>query len=262
MNIRTGLISALAAAALVATAACSATTNDASDSAAPAGQAGQVQAAAFTTEGTVTGSPAVRVINATGTGTASGTPDTVTVALAVSTRAAKASDALAENNKAANAVIKKLRDFGLGEKDLQTSGLYIYPTYSNSGNAITGYEVNNSVTAILHEVSKAGALIDTAQQAAGDAIRVDGISFSFADDSDLRAQARSAAVEQALKQAQQLADAAGLQVGEILSISEGSNYDYPMPYYAEAAADSAGSAPILAGSADLAVTVQIAVAIG
>ena len=259
MNVRAILISAAAAAALVATAACA--TPGASAASDGAGNA-QVQPAAFTTEGNAT-VPATRVINATGTGTVSGTPDTVTVSLGVTTRAAGASQALAANNKAANTLISKLRAFGLGEKDLQTSGLYIYPTYNDQGSAINGYEVSNSVTATLHKLDKAGKLIDTAQKAAGDAIRVDGISFSFADDSELRAKARAAAVKQAMTQAKQLADAAGVQVGQILSISEGSGYDNPMPMYARADADSAsGSAPILPGSADLAVTVQLTVAIG
>lgn len=259
MTIRTAVISALAAAALVATAACSAQPGVAAadDSAAPG--TGQVQPASYATDTTPS---RVRVINATGTGTVSGTPDTVTVQLGVSTRAVNASAALAENNKAANAVIGKLRAYGLGEKDLQTSGLYVYPTYSDNGSAITGYEVSNTVTATLHDVTKAGGLIDTAEKAAGNAIRVDGISFSFADDSELRAQARKAAVEQAMAQAKQLADAAGVQVGQILSISEGAGYETPMPMYAADAGSSAGSAPILPGSADLAVTVQIAVEIG
>ncbi|OJV26958.1 MAG: hypothetical protein BGO26_04850 [Actinobacteria bacterium 69-20] len=203
-------------------------------------------------------------MTAVGSGTVSGTPDTLTVQLGVQTRAATASVALNQNNTAAASLIAKLKSSGVAEKDLRTSSLSVYATYSDNGSTVTGYEVSNMVTATLHDVSKAGTLIDAAQSAAGNAIRVDGISFSFADDSSLRAKARADAVKQALTQAKQLADVAGVTVGQVMSISE-SGGSAPMPMYAmpsaAGAADSA-TTPVLPGSADLSVTVQVVVAIG
>ncbi len=293
MKLRTVLLSALAVGGLVATAACAGATAPRNARAASAPQGGSVQQVGPVQQvdaaqqpggapqvGVVpqtaqaadaTGAPAGeqnaftnRTITATGSGTVSGTPDTLTVQLGVQTRAATASAALNQNNTAAASLIAKLKSSGVAEKDLRTSSLSVYATYSDNGSTVTGYEVSNMVTATLHDVSKAGALIDAAQSAAGNGIRVDGISFSFADDSSLRAKARADAVKQALTQAKQLADAAGVTVGQVMSISE-SGGSAPMPMYAmpsaAGAADSAAT-PVLPGSADLTVTVQVVVAIG
>lgn len=281
MKFRTVLLSALAVAGLAATAACAGATAPRNAQTVSAPQAGSVQqqgsvqqvgAAPQTAQATeATGAPADaqntftnRTITAVGSGTVSGTPDTLTVQLGVQTRAATASAALNQNNTAAASLIAKLKSSGVAEKDLRTSSLSVYATYSDNGSTVTGYEVSNMVTATLHDVSKAGTLIDAAQSAAGNAIRVDGISFSFADDSSLRAKARADAVKQALAQAKQLADAAGVTVGQVMSISE-SGGSTPMPMYAmpsaAGAADGANT-PVLPGSADLSVTVQVVVAIG
>ncbi len=212
----------------------------------------------------VAAAPGRRIISVTAVGKATGTPDTVTVQLGVQTRAASAGAALSENNVAANKVIDRLRKAGVADQDLQTSQLSIYPTYSDGGSSITGYQVSNVVIATLHEIAKAGALVDAAQQAAGNAVRLEQISFSFADDSALRRAARIDAVKQALAQAKQLADAAALTLGPVLSLTEGSQSSPPQPMYA--AADAAGGAgpsmPVLPGSADITVEVQMVVAIG
>ncbi len=206
--------------------------------------------------------PQRRVITVTGVGTVTGTPDTLTVQLGVQTRADSASAALQNNNAKAADVISALRKHGVAAKDLQTSQLSINPTYTNDGNSITGYEVSNFVTATLHDIGKAGALIDAAQQAAGNAIRLNQVSFSFADDSSLRAKARADAVKHALAQAGQLAHAADLTLGQVLSITEGPDYSSPKTVYAAASAAAAGPAPVMPGQQDLTVQVQVVVAIG
>jgi uncharacterized protein YggE len=216
--------------------------------------------------GTPAGSSATtngqRAVTVTATGTVSGTPDTLTVQLGVQTRADNASKALQDNNSAANAVIDRLRKAGVADRDLQTSQLSIDPTYTSNGSTITGYQVTNSVTATLHDIGKAGALIDAAQQAAGNAIRIDGISFSIADDSALRAKARAAAVKQALAQAKQIADAAGVTLGPVLSIVENPQDSSPQPVYATGMAAGSAATSVLPGSQDLTDTVQLVVAIG
>jgi len=94
-------------------------------------------------------------------------------------------------------------------------------------------------------------------EAAGDAIRVQQLSFAIDDDSAPRAAARADAVKRAQAQAKQLADAAGVALGPIHSITEAAAPN-PTVYPAMAAADAAGaSVPIEAGSVQLSVTVQV-----
>lgn len=273
-SLRTAAVTVLAVLGLAVAAGCATPAASGANPAAAgagvagAGAAGQpgAQPAAAQNVGAATPTPPYagqRTISVTGVGTVTGTPDTLTVQLGVQTRAATASAALAENNTKANALIAALTTHGVATKDLQTSQLSINPVYSGGTEAtITGYEVSNSVTATLHDISKAGAVIDAAGQAAGDAIRLNSVGFSFGDDSALRAQARADAMKQALAQAKQLADAAGVAVGQVLSISESATVSGPQPMYAMPEAAGGADMLVLAGQQDLTVTVQVVVGIG
>jgi hypothetical protein len=201
-------------------------------------------------------------IAARGVGLVKGTPDTLRVVLGVETRSPSAKDALAANNDKANALVDTLKSKGVEAKDLQTSQLSINPTYDDKGQRITGYQVNNTVTATLHDIAGAGALIDAAAGAVGDAVRVQSIGFSIDDDSALKAEARTQAVHLAQVQAEQMAKAAGVKLGAIRYISE-VPASSPMPYYNQvasgrtAAPGAAPPVPILPGQQELSLTVDV-----
>jgi uncharacterized protein len=195
-------------------------------------------------------------ITARGTGTATATPDTATVVLGVQTRAASATAALAANSERATAVIGVLEGAGVAAADIRTSRLAIHPTSAPETGRITGYEVTNQVTATLRDVAAAGAVVDAAAVAAGDAVRVEQISFSIADESAAKAQARADAVRRALDQAGQLAAAAGVELGPIRSIVE-LPADQPVPYRAEAADAQRAAVPLEPGTQELRVAVEV-----
>jgi hypothetical protein len=200
-------------------------------------------------------------IAARGVGLVKGTPDTLRVTLGVETRSPSAKDALAANNDKANALVDTLKSKGVEAKDIQTSQLSINPNYDDKGQRIVGYQVNNMVTATLHDIGGAGALIDAAAGAVGDAVRVQSIGFSIDDDSALKAEARTQAVHLAQLQAEQMAKAAGVKLGNIRYISE-VPASSPMPYaerYLGDAKAAAGStpAPVLPGQQELSLTVDV-----
>ena len=195
-------------------------------------------------------------ITTRGVGTVAGTPDTLTVVLSVQTRAASAADALADNNTRAGGLLDVLRGRGVADEDLRTSGLSISPTFEAADGRISGYEVTNEVTATLRDIAGAGALVDAAAQAAGDAVRVQQIAFGIDDDAQPRAQARADAVRQAVTQARQLADAADVGLGPILSITEVSGNQPPVPITRDSAAAQA-AVPIQPGTQDVSVTVEV-----
>jgi uncharacterized protein len=206
------------------------------------------------------GAAAAPTITTRGVGTVGGTPDTLTVVLGVATRAASAADALTDDNARTTALLDVLRTHGVADKDLRTSGLSIATTFAQDGR-ITGYEVTNEVTATLHDLAGAGALVDASARSAGDAVRVRRIGFDIADDAQPRARARADAVGQAVTQARQLADAAHVSLGPILSILEVTGGQPPVP----ATRDSAGAAaaiPIEPGTQDVSVTVEVVHALG
>jgi uncharacterized protein YggE len=195
-------------------------------------------------------------ITTRGVGTVAGTPDTLTVVVGVQTRAASAADALGDNNARTTGLLDVLRGRGVAANDLRTSGLQILPTFENDGR-ISGYEVTNEVTATLRDVAGAGALIDAAAQAAGDAVRVRQISFGIDDDAEPRARARADAVRQAVTQARQLADAAEVGLGPILSITEVTEGRPPVPITRDSAAAAQASVPLEPGTQDVSVTVEV-----
>src|SRR5436853_5636827 len=55
-----------------------------------------------------------------GVGRVSGTPDLLTVVLGVETRAPKATDALQDNSRRANALVDLLKQRGVEKRDIQT----------------------------------------------------------------------------------------------------------------------------------------------
>ncbi|HXZ99729.1 MAG TPA: SIMPL domain-containing protein [Candidatus Binatia bacterium] len=196
-----------------------------------------------------------------GVGQVTGIPDTLTVTLDVDTQAASASAALSRNESETAALISTLTGSGVSQGDIQTTDLYINPDYS--GNSISGYEVDETITVTLHDLTKAGGIIDAASRSVGNDIRIEGMSLSFADDSTLMAQARQAAMADAQTKASQLAAGAGTSLGPIVSVTEQTNSDQtPYPMAAAGVAGSSLSVPVQAGTQQVSVTVTVVYQLG
>ena len=200
-----------------------------------------------------------QTITTQGTGRAAGKPDVATVTLGVETNAAEAKGALADNAERMAKVVAELKKAGIDDKDMQTSQLSIYPRYNNEGRVIEGYVVNNSLTVTVRDLNKAGPLIDAAAAVAGDAVRVNSIGFSIDDPTELTESARTAAVKRARAQAEQLAEAAGVEVGKVISITEQTSAPSPV-LYSDARVSAAAaevSTDVQAGSQEVSVTVAV-----
>jgi uncharacterized protein YggE len=195
-----------------------------------------------------------------GEGKVTGSPDTATLVLGVQTQSPSAQAALGDNNTKANAVITMLKGRGVKPEDIRTSELSINPSYSGNGR-ISGYQVSNQVTVTLHDIPAAGRIIDAAADAAGDAVRVQQLTFSIADDGALRNQAREAAAKQAKQKAEQLAAALGESLGPLLSVTETGGTPQPIPYGAQARV-AAGDVPVEPGTQQVAITVEVVYAVG
>jgi uncharacterized protein YggE len=202
-------------------------------------------------------------ITARGVGEVTGTPDKMTIDLAVATRSPNAQTALNDNGQRSGALRDQLKVKGVADADVKTSRFGIDPTFDNNGR-ISGYEVSNQLTVTIHDITAAGGIIDAAAAAAGDAVRVQSLGFAIDDDSKLLAEARAAAVKKAQEQAKQLADAAGVSLGSIRTITETSSGNRPPPVpYATGAADSAArESQVSPGTQQLTVSVEIVYDIG
>jgi uncharacterized protein YggE len=205
------------------------------------------------------GTTASSGITVTGTGKVTGTPDTLRLSLAISTTADNIDDALRAANARMADVQKSLRDHGVKAEDLQTSGLSIQPNYTSSGTP-SGYAVSENLTAVVHDLGKAGATLSAAVDAGGNAVRIDGVSVALDDSSGLMGGARAAAITDARTKAEQYAAAAGRQLGPVESISE-DTVSSPSPMYDARTASVAGAVPIQAGTQDVSVQVTVVFAV-
>lgn len=202
-------------------------------------------------------------IRVSGLGKVSVVPDIVQLQLGVEARRDTVEQARSDAAAAMDNVIKVLKGTGIVEKDIRTGYFNIQPIWQwNEGrqkNELNGYRVTNMVIVKVRDTAKAGSVIDDVAQAAGDLTRIDSIGFTIDDPEPHYVLAREMAVKDAMNKAAQIADAAGVKLGQPLSISEGASYS-PLTsrdYLESASAVPAPSTSINPGEQELQVTVQM-----
>lgn len=207
---------------------------------------------------TVQPQPPQRTITVTGTGLVTLTPDIAFIYIGVQSQDASASVATTDNNTRAQAIIEVIKAAGVADKDIQTTNFSIYPQqqYDDKGN-MTGilYMVENTVYVTVRDLTKLGDLLDASVRSGANTIN--SISFDLADKTAALSQARSAAVAEARKQADELTGATGVSLGDVQTISY---YDSTPPIaiqYSRAAMGGGDSVPVQAGSMQITTTVTI-----
>jgi len=203
--------------------------------------------------------PEPRILSMSGHGEVRGRPDQARVTAGVTTSAPTAAGALSANTARMQAVFAALEKSGVPEKNIQTANFSVSPQYTNgAGNQaprLTGYQVNNDISVRLDDVAKLGQALD-ALVAAG-ANQMNGIGFSIKDPAPMLEQAREQAVADARARAQTYARAAGVTLGQILSIGE-NGADQPRPLrMAAPMAFAAKAVPVAAGEESVAADVTI-----
>jgi uncharacterized protein len=202
-------------------------------------------------------------VTVTGLGKVMGTPDTITVQLGVHTSAPTATGALEENNAKTHALTASLRRHGVAAKDMQTSGLDLYPVTNSSG-TVTGFSVDNSLAVTIHRIARAGATIDAAANAVGNGIQLSGVTLSISNDSKLLAAARAKAMGNARTTAAQVAAGGGAHLGAVVRIVDQENtnsYVYPVFGAASSVPSALRAVPIEAGSQAISVQVKVVFAL-
>jgi uncharacterized protein len=202
--------------------------------------------------------PIVRTIAVSGIGDVKGTPDQAHLSAGVVTQGRTAAEALAANSRAMNQVFATLKRLNIPDRNIQTSNFMIMPVYDPNDNrpprAIVAYEVTNTVTVTVRGVANTGPVIDALVGAGSN--RAAGIAFTIADPKPLEQTARRKAVADAVAKARILAEASGVRLGRIVTITESGGYMRPMPYMMHRAAASAAT-PVAAGEATVLVNVSI-----
>lgn len=163
-----------------------------------------------------------RTLNVNGTGQVYLTPDIAYIYVGVHTENASASDAMAENTAKTQEMIAALEKAGVDKKDIQTSNFSIWTQdkYDPATGQPTGekvYVIDNTVYLTVRKLESLGTLLDTLVRTGAN--NINSIQFDVADKTAALKQARDEAVKNAKVQAQELAAAAGVTLGDITSIS-------------------------------------------
>lgn len=210
------------------------------------------------------GNAQLPTIVVSGTGEVSLAPDLASVSAGVVTQGVDAGAAMNANREKMNAVMEQLKKAGIKPADIQTSQLTLQPRYdyqNRQAPKITGYEARNTVSVKTADLTKVGPMLD-ALVAAG-VNNINNVGFSVEDPKAARAKAREMAITEAREKARDMADAAGVSLGQLQSLSESGG---GQPYYPQArlemASDMASApTPIAPGESTLSVTVNMSYAI-
>ncbi len=205
-----------------------------------------------------TTSSVVRQITVVGSGDVKVAPDTAQVQMGVQTQAPTAREALSQNTTQMEALLARLREFGIEEKDIQTSSVSIWPRYGSNGTEVIGYDANNSVTVTIRNIAQTGELLDRVVEAGAN--NIGGISFTVDDPSALQTNARNVALVDAKTRADAMAQAVGGSVGQVLSITE--NIGQPPQIYEQRMAMDTGAGassavPVQPGQHTITAQVQV-----
>lgn len=201
-------------------------------------------------------------LTVSGEGTASAAPDMATLSSGVVSEAKTAREALDANSSAVAAVIEAIKAAGIEPRDISTSGFSVQPSYAppkkDSGDAprIVGYQVSNGVTVRVRDLSKLGDLLD--QLVTKGANQIGGIAFDIAEPGKLEDAARVAAVKDARHQAEIIAEASGVRLVRVVSVSaDGGARPMVRQFAAAPAMMKADSVPVEAGETLLRAGVTI-----
>lgn len=197
-------------------------------------------------------------ITVVGRGSVSLAPDVAVLNVGLEVRSATPGAALSEVSSRVDVVLRALRDHGIEDEDLQTRGLSLHPEWDKQSSRVIGYTASYDLVLRVREIESASRIVDAVSEAAGDAFRLGGIDFAISSTDAARKDAAAMAVEDAKSQANVLAEAAGVRVGRVLSISEGAIVPpRPLSFGLMHAAAAAGP-PIEAGTREFIVQVTVA----
>lgn len=210
-------------------------------------------------------------IAVSGRGTVAVDPDIATLSLRIEARETTVSEARQVAAEAMDRALSALTGAGVDEDDIVTRHFSIQPqsTYVERDSAIgkygesviIGYIVSNSVDVTIRDLDKVGEVIDSASEAAGDEVRINGISFGLDNPAEYGDTARDLAARDAHDKAELYAQILGVDLGPVVFLQETGGTS-PAPSFAVSGAafaeDAARSfAPTQISSGDVDVTASV-----
>jgi uncharacterized protein YggE len=204
-----------------------------------------------------------RMINVTGNAQVILAPDIAYVSIGVHSEAKSAAEAVASNNSQTQAVIDAIKGQGVDAKDIQTTNFSVYQQekFAPTGESLgTFFMTDNTVYVTMRDITKIGDILDSAISAGANTIY--GITFDVQDKEAALATGRDQAMTDAQTQAEQLAKAAGVTLGDVQSINYYSSSPSPIYYDNKAAGMGGGGASVPISAGQLTLTASVSVTYG
>ncbi len=212
--------------------------------------------------------PPARTVTVSAEGKTTATPDLAELSFSVVTQGQDPQTLSSNNNSKMNSVMQFLSSQNIASSDIQTVSYDLEPNYqygSNGGNpTITGYTLTQGVEVKIHDLTQVASVLGGLAPLGVN--QIGGVSFTFADEDDYIAPARTQAMQKAEQKAEQMASAAGASLGAVVTMSENSVVPV-LPIYRAASASgmvvsTAASAPtIQPGSEDITDDVTVTYAL-
>jgi hypothetical protein len=205
--------------------------------------------------------PDKRTLSLSASGAIKTTPDKVDISTGVTSEAKTAREALDQNSAAMTKVVEALKTDGIDPKDIQTTNFSVNPIYDQrpydkpTAPVVIGYRVTNQVRITLHDTKKLGAILDKVVSLGAN--QIDSIEFGVEEPEALMDEARKLALKNVTDNARLYAEAAGVGLGPILTISEEENAYQPRFAAAPARMEMAKDVPIEAGTATVEMRVRV-----
>jgi uncharacterized protein YggE len=187
-------------------------------------------------------------------------PDQAVVQLSVETFAKTAIDATQENAGKMSQMGKQLKALGIDPAQIRTTHFQVDPQYDYKDGRQKdprpiGYRVHNTVEVDILDIKKVGQVIDGAIDAGAN--RVMGLTFQVRDSEGAYQMALVKAMKNAKKQAQAIAEGAGVGLGDLLWVSTTGRA--PAPVYKAVRAEAMMSADTPISGGELSVVANIRV---
>lgn len=190
-------------------------------------------------------------------------PDIAHITLGVETSHSSAERATQENARKMANVFVALKNLELEDYDISTSGysVYSYDEFKkNSDNedvVVTTYKVRNNINIKTKDLNETGTIVDVAVKAGANQIH--GIWFDLNDKQELQLQALKLAIDQAKAKGTAMADASGISLGGIASLTEDYATHAPMQESMMMRNTLGGSAGTSFNPGDVEITAQVTI---
>ena len=157
------------------------------------------------------------------TGVSDAVPDAVRISLSVSVLADTSEVALAEASLAADEVRDVLAARQVAEADIATQTLTVSPEYSYTeaeGQKVVGYRASQVFDVLLRDAENAGGVVDLLVSRGGKNLSINSTYPVLIDATAGAVSAREDAVKKARAKAEAYADLVGVELGEIVYLTE------------------------------------------